>query len=274
MPRGTKRFFIIFIYLALFFLVGWFVFSRLMPKPTCSDGKQNQNEQGIDCGGVCQKQCEKKLEAQDLIIKEKSFVFGGQGTYDVMARVSNPNNELGAASFSYTFTLKGADGSVLATRSGTSFILPVESKYVIETGLATAQAPAEISVSVSTPQWTEFFGYEKPELNIYQQRYDLISSGVGFSEADGLVRNESNFDFDTIKVNVVLRDANGNPVAFNSTEINTINAGEERDFRLLWPVNFPGSVQNVEMEADANVFDSQNFTQKYINSASQQFQKN
>ena len=25
--------------------------------PSCTDGKQNQDEQGIDCGGVCAKEC-------------------------------------------------------------------------------------------------------------------------------------------------------------------------------------------------------------------------
>jgi hypothetical protein len=130
-----------------------------------------------------------------------------------------------------------------------------------------------VEISLITPKWEEFFGYEKPELNIYSKRYDLISSGVGYSEAKGLLRNESTFDFNSIKINVVLRDEDGNPVAFNKTEMNTINAGEERDFRLLWPINFPGSVQGVEMEAEANVFDSQNFIKKYIREA-EQFQTN
>ena len=273
LQRNHKRLVIIAIYLVIFFLLGWLIYSWLKPLPNCFDSKQNQNEQGVDCGGVCQKQCEKVYNAQDLIIKEKTFVSAGMETYDVMARISNPNNQLGGSSFSYEFMLKDANGNVLAKKSGNSFILPVESKYIIETGLVSKVSPVAVEISVSTPKWEEFFGYEKPELNVYNKRYELISSGVGYSEAKGILRNESTFDFSTIKINVVLRDENGNPVAFNKTEMNTINAGEERDFRLLWPVNFPGEVQGVETEAEANVFDSQNFIKKYIR-GSEQFQTN
>lgn len=274
LSRSIKRTVIIFIYLAIFFLSGWLVYLWLKPAPTCTDGKQNQNEQGIDCGGTCQKQCEKVFKAQDLIIKEKFFVSGGPGNYDVMMRVSNSNNQLGGSNFSYEFSLKDASGNVLAKRSGRSFVLPVESKYIIETGIETSTAPQSVDVSIIDLKWTEFFDYERPELNIYNKRYDLISSGIGYSEAKGLLRNESAFDFDSVKINVVLRDENGQPIAFNKTEMNTINSGEQRDFRMLWPVNFPGSVQGVEMEAEANVFNSQNFIKKYTNSGMQKFQGN
>ena len=271
LERNKKRYIIIFVYLAIFFLLGWMIYSWLKPAQTCFDKKQNQNETGVDCGGVCQKQCEKVFQAQDLIIKEAIFVSAGPESYDVIMKVSNPNNQLGSSEFSYEFKLKDAVGNILAQRSGTSFILPFESKYIIETNLESKNPPAEIEAVATAPKWEEFFGYEKPELNIYNKRYDLISSGIGYSEAKGLLRNESSFDFDTIKVNVVLRDENGKPVAFNKTEMKTIKAGEERDFRLLWPINFPGEVKGIpEMEAEANVFDSQNFIRQYTKE-SQQF---
>jgi hypothetical protein len=200
-------------------------------------------------------------------------VIGGQGRYDVMARISNPNNQLGSSYFSYEFVLKNSQGEVLNKKSGKSFILPVESKYIIETNLETDEIPDKVEFSISTVKWQEFFGYERPEFNINSKRYELISSGVGFSEAKGLLRNDSAFDFSLIKVNVVLRDESGKAVAFNKTEMRTVNAGEERDFRLLWPVNFPGSVQGVEMEAEADVFQTETFTKKYTRNI-EQFQKN
>ena len=273
LERDKKRYLIIAIYLVIFFAIGWIFYSWLKPAPSCTDGKKNQNEQGIDCGGVCQKQCAKMYQAQDLIIKEKTFVSAGPEAYDAMIRISNPNNQLGGSDFSYEISLKDADGNILAKRSGNSFILPVESKYIIETGFESKTPPQSVDVSISKPKWQEFFGYERPELNIYSKRYDLISSGIGYSEASGLLRNESAFDFNSIKINVVLRDENGQPVAFNKTEMNTVNSGEQRDFKLLWPVNFPGSVQGVEMEAEADVFDSQNFIKQYTG-GTDQFQTN
>jgi len=273
LERSRKKLIITLVYLAMFFLLGWLIYSWLKPAQTCTDGKKNQNETGIDCGGICSP-CKKVLETQDLIIKEKAFVPSSQGKYDAVIRISNPNNQIAGSNFSYNLKLKDTSGNVLAERSGESFILPVESKYIVETDIETNAVPAQIEASISNLQWEEFFGYERPELNIYNKSYNLISSGIGYSEAKGLLRNESPFDFNSVKIRVILRDANGQPVAFNKTEMNTINAGEQRDFRLLWPVNFPGEVQGVEMEAEADVFNTQNFIKKYTNSEAQKFQRN
>lgn len=261
--RNKKRIMIIGIYLIIFLIFGIFLYSWLKPAPNCTDGKKNQNETGIDCGGVCNP-CEKTYKVQDLIVVEKAFVLGGQGKYDLMMRVSNPNNQIGAKSFAYEFSLKDASGNVLSKKSGSSFVLPVESKYVIETDLESGAVPTDVEVKLENIQWEEFFSYARPEINIYNKKYDLISSGIGFSEAKGLLRNESPFDFDLIKINIVLRDEMGKALAFNKTEMRTVNSQEERDFRLLWPVNFPGSVQGVEMESEVNVFNSDSFSKRYI----------
>lgn len=263
MPRFIKRIVIIIVYLAVFFLLGYLIYLAARSKPSCFDGKQNQGEEKIDCGGPCAP-CAKIVQTQPLTVSEKDFVYGGPGKYDAIAKISNPNSQYSSPSFSYDFVLLDSSGKEIAKRSGKGFILPAETKYVIETGLETGLTPQTMEVKITDTRWNEFLDYEKPKLNIYSKRYDLISGGVGYSEAYGLLRNESTFDFGTIKINVVLRNAQGKPLALNSTVMNTVNASEERDFRLLWPTAFPGEVQNVEMEAEADVFDSQNFIKKYL----------
>jgi len=262
-PRNVKRAVIIAIYLSLLFLIGWAVYSALKSNPTCFDGKQNQGEEKIDCGGPC-RPCAKEINAQNLEIAEKAFVYGGPQKYDVMAKISNSNDQYGSPEFSYEFILKGSQGNILAEREGKSFILPSETKYLIETNLETEQNPTVLEIVVSNCRWETFFTYKKPQLNIYNKRYNLISSPAGFSEAFGLLVNESEFDFNRVKVNVVLRDASGNPLSFNSTEMRTVTSREERDFRLVWPISFPGEVRKVEMEAEADVYDSQNFIKRYL----------
>lgn len=263
MSSGKKRIAIIIIYLIIFSIFGLLVYWIVKPDPTCFDGKRNQREEGVDCGGSCAP-CEKNIQAHPLIISEKSFVYGGPGKYDVMAKISNPNNLFGSSGFSYKFILQDSSGKEIARRIGKEFILPAETKYIIESGLETDMPPRDVSVEISDTVWEEFSNFEKPRLNIYNKRFDLISSGIGFGEAFGLLRNESSFDFNFIKISVVLRDSQGLPVAFNSTDMRTVNANEQRDFRLLWPSSFPGEVQNVEMEAEADVYNSQNFTKKYL----------
>lgn len=263
MVTNIKRIIVIIIYLILFFLVGLFFYSILKPSPTCFDNKQNQGEDGVDCGGSCQ-DCKEAVEAQNLVVENKSFIYGGPDKYDVLAEIYNPNDLYGSAEFSYKFILKDSAGKVLAERSGKEFILPAETKNVVEVNLETAIIPSMLEVEVADPQWSEFWDYEKPRLSIYKKQYNQISSGIGFGEAYGLLRNESAFDFRVVSLNVILRNSSGEAVAVNKTEMRDVNANEERDFKLLWPNSFPGDVQRVDVEASANIYNSENFVQKYL----------
>ena len=260
------------VYVVIFALLSAGIYYSFIKAPeTCFDGKQNQNEQGVDCGGACGA-CREVVIGQDLEIKEAAFVSGGNGRFDVVAKIYNPNDEAGASSFRYTFELKDASGKVMATRSGESYILPQENKYVMELNLETATEPNSVEIKTENIRWEHFSGYqEKPAVNVYQRRYNQISSGVGFSEAYGLLSNESLYDFRSIVVKVILRDNNGKPLAFNQTEMRTVVSHENRDFRLVWPTAFPGTVERIDMEVDADIYHTDNFIRQYLPSG--QFQQ-
>lgn len=266
LSRGAKRFVIAFLYFASVVLLSVGAYYAFFKAPeTCFDSRQNQNEAGIDCGGVCQAVCKENVTGADLEIKEIVFVPGGNGQYDILGKIYNPNDEIGASSFMYSAELKDSSGKVLAVRSGTSYILPQENKYILELNLASSTVPATATLQISEVEWARFSGYqEKPSINIYQKRYGPISSGAGFGEAYGLLSNESPYDFRSIIVKVILRDNSGKPLAFNTTEMRTVRSHEERDFRLVWPTAFPGTVEKVEMEVDADVYHSDNFMRQYL----------
>jgi len=270
--RSMKRAFIIFVYIIIFAMIIFGLYSLLKPAQTCFDGIKNQNETEIDCGGVCAA-CTVKISAQNVEVREAAFVYGGPGRYDVLAKISNPNHAYGAENFSYTFTLKDASGSVLASRSGTGFILPAEEKYILEVNLETSQIPEKVEFSASGYSWVEFSAYEEPNINVYSKEYRIISGGAGFGEAYGLVRNESHFDFKQINVNVILRDASGVAIAINKTNMQTVLSQEQRDFKLVWTSSFPGEVVTVETDVEANIFNNENFIEKY-SSDSKRFQRN
>lgn len=236
------------------------------PVPTCFDLERNQGEQGTDCGGPCAVACAVEYVADDFIIRETAFVPGGaDGVYDVFGTVYNPNDELGASSLGYVFRLKGASGEVLAEAAGTSFILPQETKTILSVGLRSSGRPHSVEMVLRDAKWEKFSGYqEKPALSILYKRYDKITDGPFFGEAQGTLSNDSLFDFGSIIVKVILRDADGKPVAFNQTEMNTVLSKENRDFRLRWPKAFPGEVAEVEVEPEADIYHSENFIRRYV----------
>lgn len=266
MSRTLHRMVIVFTFLSLnafFFTSVYLIFFRVTP--TCFDGVQNQNERGTDCGGVCTNACIEIVTGKDFQTKELVFVPGGTNMFDVLGRVYNANDEIGASSFRYTFELKDGSGQVLLTRTGQNFILPHQEKNLIESNLETTGSPASVTLTFRDIVWEKASGYQEvPRVIIYQKQYNPVTNGFGFSEASGLLTNESPYDFRSIGIDVILRDQAGKPLAFNKTRQNTVKAGESRDFKLIWPKPFPGTVERVDMEIDADVYHSENFMKQYF----------
>lgn len=242
----------------------WYFLS--VPKATCHDSERNQGEQGIDCGGPCSAACPEVYDPQDLLVREAAFVPGGEeGVYDVLGTIYNPNDELGASDIGYIFRLKGPAGEVLAETRGKSFILPQETKTILAVGLRSPSSPQSVEIVFADARWEKFSGYqERPALSILYKRYERISDGPFFAEATGTLSNDSLFDFGSIIIKVVLRNADGKPVAFNQTEMNTVLSKENRDFRLRWPRAFPGEVVSIDVEPEADIYHSENFIRRYI----------
>ncbi len=253
-----------FFYFAIFLLLGYLIYLPFKPPETCSDGRENQNETGIDCGGVCGL-CQVEPVLEDIEVTETAWVSDGSGKFDLLGKIRNPNNDFGASKVAYEFEIIGSTGGILARESGKTFILPKEEKYVVETSIQLPSEPIQIKLTLTETKWEKFSGYrEKPELDVYNRRFEKTSSGVGFGSAKGLVVNNSPFDFTIIDITVVLRDGSGRAVAIQKTDMRTLRAGRQQDFTLLWPSPFSGDVEKVEVQTDANVYDTDTFIRQYV----------
>lgn len=264
LTRDTKRLTIIALYLLSTLVIGTGLYFLFQPKPSCIDGKQNQNETGIDCGGVCLVACIEKIVGNDILVREIAFIPTDRGKYDIVAKIFNPNNDIGAASFQYSLFLRDANDKELTRVSGTNFILPQETKSLLAFNLEPGQIPAKAVIELSNFEWTRPKGYRaKPELNIYSRRYVSNPDPSVFGAAIATLVNESLYDFRKIQIKVVLRDASGAPLAANQSEMQTVTVGREQDIRIVFPQPFPGVVAQVDMEAEANTYDPENFLQQY-----------
>ncbi len=262
--RDTKRLTIVVVYLLIFLLLGAGVVFVLKPEATCFDGTQNQDEQGIDCGGSCATACIQRIIGNDLLVREIAFVPADRGRYDIIARVFNPNNDIGASSFRYALFLRDAAGQELARVQGTSFILPQETKTLLAFNLEPSRIPAKAVIELSDFQWTRTQDHRaKPALNIYGKRYVERPDPSVFGSVVGTLVNESAYDLRKIYVKIVLRDAAGAPLAVNQSEMQTVTVGREQDLRIVFPQPFAGAVAQVDAEVEANTYDSENFIQRY-----------
>lgn len=260
-----KKIIIISIYSALLLVMILSLYLWLRPVASCTDGKQNQNETGVDCGGVCANKCAVVFQAADLLVGQAGFVESGLvNKYDVYAEVTNPNGTVGSRSFQYEFVVLDAAGAELAKKSGEGFILPGEKKYVIENNVLANVIPSRVDFKITGSEWVEFAGYQKPELRVVNKNYSEVNSGTEFAAVVGLLKNESTFDFATIRLDIILKNSDGKVIALNATEMSTVKAGENRDFKAFWPGKFSGTVNNFEVQPEVNVFDSEAFVQRYF----------
>ncbi len=268
MSRNTKRTVIIAIYLTIFSGIGWFLWNMLQAPASCSDGKKNQNEQGIDCGGVCVS-CPDVIEAKPFEIKSVSMVTGGQGRYDVIVEIKNPNSIYGAKKIPYVIVLRDAEGIEIERVENESFALPSQSRYIAELNIPSNTVPARAEAIINSKeiQWVKFVDYEDPNFVVSGERFGTVESGINYAQAFGIVNNRSTFDFQDVGVIVILKNEKNKPIAVNKTVMRDLIAYRQRDFSLSWPYRFPGKITTMEVEVEANVYDSENFIKKYAPSS-------
>lgn len=259
---SKRRLKIIIGYLVLFCVIAFILYIILAPSATCTDKKLNQGEKEIDCGGPCSPCKDISIsQTKNITALEVAFALGGNNTYDVVAKILNPNDSIGAKTFNYVFTLKNSAGLIIAKREGTSFILPADTKYVAELGLSTEgnAVPASANIEISDPRWEKLSNIGKPQIGVYNKKVSPITNSDG-NEAEGSIRNESNYDLKKIYITIILRNEKETIIGISTTQRNSVRAKESQLFKVTWPYSLGEDVLNMEVDPQANVFDQQNLS--------------
>lgn len=244
-------------YLFLAALIGFLIYWAYRPDPSCSDGIKNQSEEEVDCGGPCLS-CE-LMHIQDLQVEWSRVLTGAAGLQDVVVRVKNPNLNHGSAAVPYVLYLYDQGGSAMESVTGETFVLPGQTKYLIWTQLDTGLEPiARVGMTFGDIEWQRPGIYQASQLTISQKRYEVLPSGQG--RLQGLLANNTGFDFEKIDIDVLLLDSFYEPLAVNRTEVRTLATGGERDFVAIWDEGIDAQqVAFIEVEPETNIFDLDNY---------------
>ncbi len=257
---------ILLVYLVLLVaFCAWIFWTFLYQAPTCTDGKQNQTETGVDCGGTCGA-CTQDFAPHPLAVEEAVTIPYTDASVDAIATLVNSNEKAALKAVSYTFILLDQAGNELSRQSGKTSLLPKERKTITALGFTVKPASvAKVTLLAEGEEWVAFDDYiDAPAISIINQRFSLLASSAGYAEAFGLVRNKSPYDLRRATINVILRDSTGKPLAVNRTTMNTLSVNEERDFRLVWPRAFSGTVARADMSLDIDMFSADAFTKQYF----------
>jgi hypothetical protein len=262
--RILKRTIISIVYLIIFSLLIFGIYSIFGAKPTCSDGTKNQNEEGVDCGGPCAA-CEKMPEVKSVQVVEKAILASNDGQYDVMVKITNPNSQFGIADFEYSLDLLDSERKVIGRSEGTSFILPSQTKYVLAFNVVSSGKPNDLDFKVRSFKWTKFTEYEEPLVQVYAKEFNLIGAGSSFATLKARIKNLSDYNFRNITIKAVIRNDQNVPVALNQTNVNDVKINEEREVVFNWGSSFEIGLDapKIEINPEVDFFSDDNFMKKY-----------
>lgn len=272
MGRLAKQLLIGGIFLSIVGLILYGAYDILVPDPSCSDGRQNQGEEGVDCGSVCGVLCGAPLE-QFTVSQPQQFVAGDD--LDVLVEIQNPNIIYGAPRLDYRLVVyENADGAGTlggekVSRRGFTYANPLETRYLVVTipGFTRELGAVDDIVRFEwEPDRTAVYEGRLPEtqivdFSVLNERLEVSDDGAVSFRAD--IRNDATFDFDQVDVSVILLDAAGERIGVGSTIVRTLGARELRLVQLEWPPFQNGTPVRAQTHVSTNIFDNDNFLRTY-----------
>lgn len=252
--RIVKRIIYGILYAVILFGISYAVYYKIESRPTCLDGKQNQGEEGLDCGLVCGVSC---IKIAPLKITNIHVVLAKDGDYDVVATVFNPNSEFGSPQIDYDVVFKNASGKMVSKQEVRSYILPGQTRYFLISFIKSSEQIISADIIVKNAMWERVSQFDSSDVS-----FPVKNKNLRKNEFEAVLVNDSDFDFNTIDIGVVIYGENNNILAINKTNVNTIFSREERYFKVSWPEEIINA-SKVDVEITTNLLENSNFIKRY-----------
>ncbi|MFH0755531.1 MAG: hypothetical protein V1910_02600 [bacterium] len=230
----------IFIIILVFFL---FIF--LIKKPTCFDGKQNQKELGIDCGGPCNILCSAEYSNLIIVWGPRWAKILNSGMYNFLTYIQNPNIGAGAFNVPYFFKVYDKNNVLLYQKTGKTYIPPNNNFVVFEDN---------INLFDKIPARTDFEFIGNPiwqKMNSMQSDITTISKTLINEDTKPklliTLKNSALNSIKNIEAVAILYDENNNAITFSRTKIDSINADAEQQIVFTWPEKFEQKVVRIDI---------------------------
>ncbi len=245
MSWGTERrntiVFAIFLLIAIPTVLYFIIFKY--EAPTCSDGKKNGSEIGVDCGGGCTAMC--TGQGIDPYVQWVRYFQVAPGMYNAVAYVQNQNAEAGSGLFKYKFTMYDSEGAIIGERVGSTRLRPKEITPIVQNAVSTGKAlPVRINFEIIEPiSWQR----ESARDNVITVEDEKV---IETDEATKITARLSNISLSPMRkvaAVVILYDRSGNAIGVSSTFTEEIPPNGKRDILFTWPRSFNGQISRFEV---------------------------
>ncbi len=205
-------------------------------KPTCSDGKINGTESGVDCGGSCRLYCSAQVSAP-VVLWSRIFPISGS-KYNLIAYVENQNIDAAVPDINYEFRVYDTEGKLIGRREGHTFIPPNQRFGIFE---------AHFDVGKSTPKNTVFQFTSQPiwvKQPAITQALPIRVDRITYSEDNDTpllqarIRNDSIFDAPSFDIIAILYNDSNNAIGVSKTRLDGLSKNQNLPITFTWPKSF------------------------------------
>jgi len=238
-----RRFFYVAIFVALIVIVTVVILFANKKEPSCFDNEQNQDELGVDCGGVCSNVCQN--ETTELITLWARAFKVGPGNHGVAALIENPNI-FGAEELVYRFRLYDQDNLLVNERVGSTYVNPDERFIIYESNINTGNRTVMRAFLELENQsaWKRFeTELPKPDISVRNKRIIVEPS----PRVSATLENKSFFALSDIEVTAVVFAEDQNAIAASKTIVPSLKPDEVKEIFFTWPESFSRKASYVEI---------------------------
>ncbi|MEK7596406.1 MAG: hypothetical protein AAB564_02585 [Patescibacteria group bacterium] len=247
--RAKRQIFYLAIFAALALAILGAAIFWFSSEPTCFDGRKNQKEEEIDCGGPCGKKC--AGETKNPAVLWSRAIKTSDGIYDAAALVENPNIFAGIQSLPYKFKLYDQRNVLVGVREGEIFVNPAERFMIFEPGIVTKEKiPARAVLEMAAKEEIDWVRIEKNPPNFSVEKKTFYKDPFPFLEVK--VHNRSLTSFPEVYVNAVIYDKDNNVQAASQTVLDAVEPDALRFAFFTWQKPFEKEAEIIEIFLRAN----------------------
>ena len=243
--QRRKATYIFAILLVMAIIVSVVLYFSLKKIPSCSDGKQNQGEVGIDCGGPCQILCRAQYNDPVIIWGPRWQKVLSSGLYNFLTYAQNPNIGEGAYNVNYVLKIYDKDNLLLKQVSGVTYIPPNTNFVIFDDNINLFdKIPARTEFRFSgNPVWQKIMSKESDITAISKQ----LSNENTKPKLLVTMKNNTLNLIQNIEAVAILYDENGNAIAFSKTKIDSIDGDATSDIVFTWPEAFTSKIVRIDI---------------------------
>ena len=248
-----QTFYMVFLFLLFIVLAFLILAPKLSKPPTCSDGKQNGTETGVDCGGSCAKACLAQVEDISVIWARTFQVIPGR--YNAVAYIVNNNKNAAVQKINYRFRFADANNVYIGKREGSTFIPSAGAFAVFEPGIGIGNSIPVFTTFefTETPLWMQVPADKVNQLKILVSNIQLENETTS-PHLSASIKNSSLFTVPNVNVIAILYDARGNAISTSRTYLTQMTPLQSSDINFTWPEPLPGTAVAKEIIPMFDIF--------------------